>query len=314
MSDVAKAMRDDSSSNIFQYQNKPSHYDSSLATLHTFLTGCSDAPIVLVTSGGTSVPLESNTVRFLDNFSTGRRGAASTEYFLKAGCRVVLLHRVGTTRPFFRHFTSDMLDNGFTVRADNTLTVNEGTDSGARLRHTYTEYHSLSSNLCSITFETCIDYMWLLKGIATALHPYSKRVIYYLAAAVSDFFIPTEQMSEHKIQSGSEPLDIRLLPVPKILHYLRTEWCPEAFTVTFKLETDPELLYSKASKALQTYGHQLVIGNILATRRTSVIFYTYATQCGVQHAEHITSNPDREELEEIIVRELMEQYQLFASG
>ena len=35
--------------------------------------------IVLVTSGGTAVPLEKQTVRYLDNFSTGSRGALSTE-------------------------------------------------------------------------------------------------------------------------------------------------------------------------------------------------------------------------------------------
>ncbi len=31
-------------------------------------------------SGGTTVPVERNTVRFLDNFSSGQRGAASAEY------------------------------------------------------------------------------------------------------------------------------------------------------------------------------------------------------------------------------------------
>lgn len=35
--------------------------------------------IVLVTSGGTAVPLEKQTVRYLDNFSIGSRGALSTE-------------------------------------------------------------------------------------------------------------------------------------------------------------------------------------------------------------------------------------------
>lgn len=38
-----------------------------------------DRRIVLVTSGGTTVPLERNTVRFVDNFSAGTRGSASTE-------------------------------------------------------------------------------------------------------------------------------------------------------------------------------------------------------------------------------------------
>ena len=39
--------------------------------LQTFLKIRTDKPLVLVTSGGTTVPLEMNTVRFIDNFSTG---------------------------------------------------------------------------------------------------------------------------------------------------------------------------------------------------------------------------------------------------
>lgn len=36
-------------------------------------------PLVIITSGGTTIPLEKNTVRFIDNFSTGSRGATSAE-------------------------------------------------------------------------------------------------------------------------------------------------------------------------------------------------------------------------------------------
>lgn len=39
--------------------------------------------VVCVTSGGTTVPLEKRCVRYIDNFSSGHRGAASTEYILK---------------------------------------------------------------------------------------------------------------------------------------------------------------------------------------------------------------------------------------
>lgn len=39
--------------------------------------------MVCVTSGGTTVPLERNCVRFIDNFSRGSRGALSGEEFLK---------------------------------------------------------------------------------------------------------------------------------------------------------------------------------------------------------------------------------------
>ncbi|CAK0822652.1 unnamed protein product [Prorocentrum cordatum] len=54
----------------------------------------------LVTSGGTSVPLEINTVRFVDNFSTGTRGAVCTEELLGSGYAVVLLYRLGSAVPF----------------------------------------------------------------------------------------------------------------------------------------------------------------------------------------------------------------------
>lgn len=46
-----------------------------------FCTGKNQNRLVCVTSGGTAVPLERRCVRFIDNFSSGNRGAASTEYF-----------------------------------------------------------------------------------------------------------------------------------------------------------------------------------------------------------------------------------------
>jgi phosphopantothenate-cysteine ligase len=56
--------------------------------------------IACVTSGGTTVPLEKNTVRFIDNFSTGARGAGCAESFLIEGYAVIFLHRVGSLLPF----------------------------------------------------------------------------------------------------------------------------------------------------------------------------------------------------------------------
>eukprot|EP01035_Chromulina_nebulosa_P017763 gene17763-23363_t len=38
----------------------------------------------------------------------------------------------------------------------------------------------------------------------------------YLAAAVSDFYIPDNQMAIHKIQSSEGALSLTLQPVPKI--------------------------------------------------------------------------------------------------
>lgn len=70
--------------------------------------------VVCVTSGGTTAPLENQTVRFLDNFSAGTRGSASAEYFLENGYAVIFLHREHSLQPYSRRFSQksilDMLD------------------------------------------------------------------------------------------------------------------------------------------------------------------------------------------------------------
>lgn len=58
--------------------------------------------VALVTSGGTQVPLEARAVRFLENFSSGRRGAASAERLVRAGYGVCFLHRARSAFPWAR--------------------------------------------------------------------------------------------------------------------------------------------------------------------------------------------------------------------
>lgn len=57
------------------------------------LTECSAGnltrPVVCVTSGGTTVPLERHCVRFIDNFSGGTRGALSAENFLQVSQHIL---------------------------------------------------------------------------------------------------------------------------------------------------------------------------------------------------------------------------------
>ncbi|URH28196.1 hypothetical protein V_ds_00075 [Fowlpox virus] len=49
--------------------------------------------VALVTSGGTRVSLEKKPVRFLENFSTGMRGAISVEKLIENGYSVCFLYR-----------------------------------------------------------------------------------------------------------------------------------------------------------------------------------------------------------------------------
>ena len=50
------------------------------------------------------------------------------------------------------------------------------------------------------------------------------------------------------------------------------QWAKKCLVVSFKLETDPDILLSKSKAALDKYGHDLVIGNILETRKKEVVF------------------------------------------
>ncbi|OAO90015.1 hypothetical protein AXX17_AT5G01190 [Arabidopsis thaliana] len=111
----------------------------------------------------------------------------------------------------------------------------------------------------------------MLRLIATALKDVGPYSMFYLAAAVSDFYVPWKSMTEHKIESGSGPLDIRLAQVPKMLSVLRSNWAPKAFCISFKLETDSKILMEKATKALRKYKVHAVVANELSTRKEEVV-------------------------------------------
>ncbi|PAV15426.1 phosphopantothenate-cysteine ligase [Pyrrhoderma noxium] len=275
--------------------------------------------VVLVTSGGTTVPLELNVVRFLDNFSAGTRGATSAEYFLRAGYAVIFMHRQHSLQPFSRHYshsTNPFLDFLEIEDSESESELESGTKSTSprdeegleqvqkrrRLHHAHSSskhsnqrivvrttdnpdlthlqsvvsaYKSVKhqGTLHMLTFVTINDYLWLLRAVSKVLSEgVGRKAMYYLAAAVSDFFLPRSRLSEHKIQSGRGSLVLEMDQVPKILKPMVDEWTPEGFIVSFKLETDPSLLISKARTALERYGHQVVIGNELHRRKFEVVF------------------------------------------
>lgn len=243
--------------------------------------------VVLVTSGGTTVPLEKNVVRFLDNFSAGTRGATSAEYFLSAGYAVIFMSRQHSLAPYTRHYSHttnpflDLLADPATHVHSDSLASSSGEDNITVLKQHVTHlrpilsayHHARTSGLLhTVPFVTVNDYLWLLREMSRVMQPLGRYGMYYLAAAVSDFFIPSTNVPEHKIQSGKGSLVIEMDQVPKVLKPMVEQWVPEGYLVSFKLETDPELLIPKAVGALQRYGHQLVIGNDLNRRKLEVVF------------------------------------------
>lgn len=135
-------------------------------------------------------------VRFLDNFSAGTRGATSAEYFLSAGYAVIFLHRLHSLRPFSRHYSHSL--NPFldllSVSQGGDITV--GPSNSASLLPVLRAYQKAQEEgtLLSVDFQTVNEYLWLLRGVTQAMAPLERRGMFYLAAAVSDFFLPEDKI------------------------------------------------------------------------------------------------------------------------
>jgi phosphopantothenate-cysteine ligase len=277
--------------------------------------------VVVITAGGTKVPLEVNMVRFIDNFSKGERAAASAERFLEKGYNVIYLHREGTVMPFtgaLRSHVSLSLDDKFLDKCSCSVgdqgdsiyfeTSALATSEIAREINAYKKYKQ-ENRIMFIPFDSVTSYLSLLQQVTVEVEQsgLSPTTMLYLAAAVSDFYIPKEKMVEHKIQSSKGGLTLELDDVPKMLRELTSRWCPSAFVVSFKLETDLELVVPKARRAIANYGVHLVVANQLQTRRDVVYLVSPS------FPEHITINrpPDEKAIEPVLVDRVIEQHIIF---
>lgn len=309
----------------FATNPKPEYLDDLIAQAKEFIEFQHQQgrhKIVLVTSGGTTVPLENNTVRFIDNFSAGTRGAASAEQFLKNGYSVLFLHREFSLTPYNRAFThsSSTLFLDY-LNADGTL-KEQFKETFVQNKTLYERYVHTERRLLLLPFTTVNQYLWSLKGVGKLMD--DEGCLFYLAAAVSDFFVPHSKLPQHKIQSrdyglgdgakddktsasttttADGKLIVNLDPVPKFLSRLVSTWAAHAMIVSFKLETDKAILVHKAQYALDRYSHQLVIGNLLQTRSKEVVFVTPQKRDG--YAVRREDDSPEKSIEELIVPEVI---------
>lgn len=249
-------------------------------------------------------------MRFLDNFSAGTRGACSAEYFIENGYAVIFLHRQFSLEPYTRNYTHskncflDMIQQ----KGNDLVIAPEYSD---KMKPIFQKYQKvIAENLMlKITFLTVTDYLFLLKSATIQMSSLGKRSMFYLAAAVSDFFIPEKKLVEHKIQSSvGDGLNLKLDAVPKIIRPLVNDWATKGFIVSFKLETDPSLLISKSMAALERYGHQLVVGNILETRKR-VVWFISPNSKEVELRLSQKQVEEGEEIEKFIVEYLVGRHQ-----
>ncbi|KAF6166618.1 hypothetical protein GIB67_005480, partial [Kingdonia uniflora] len=263
--------------------------------------------LVCVTSGGTTVPLEQRCVRFIDNFSSGHRGAISTEYFLKAGYAVIFLHRLGTCQPYVRFLPEDPITECFELIGNSAVQVRES--HSEVVKSVIRDHHIAVEEglLLKIPFITIFDYLQILRLVATSMRGLESHGMFYLAAAVSDFYVPWESMAEHKIQSASGPLDLQLAQVPKMLSVLRNQWAPIAFCISFKLETDSNILLEKADSALKKYKMHAVVANELLTRKDEVTMITSSEKVIVRRDKTCTTS----EIENPLIKLLVEKHSAY---
>ncbi|KAI5355420.1 PREDICTED: phosphopantothenate--cysteine [Prunus dulcis] len=257
--------------------------------------------VVCVTSGGTTVPLEQRCVRYIDNFSSGYRGAASTEYFLKAGYAVIFLYRRGTCQPYCRSLPDDPLLECFEYMDESNIKVSQPHSEAVRNAITKNRAAVTGSLLLKLPFTTIFEYLQMLQMIALSMRSLGPHAMLYLAAAVSDFYVPWKSMAEHKIQSGAGPLDMRLVQVPKMLLVLRQDWAPKAFCISFKLETDSKILLEKADMALKKYKMHMVVANELSTRKEEVVVVRSNEKVSVHRNNSLGDNDVESPLIELIV-------------
>ncbi|PON53062.1 DNA/pantothenate metabolism flavoprotein, C-terminal [Parasponia andersonii] len=263
--------------------------------------------VVCVTAGGTTVPLEQRCVRYIDNFSSGNRGATSTEYFVKAGYAVIFLYRRGTCQPYCRSLPDDPLLECFELTDESNIKVHELYSEA--VKKAITEHRAAVEEglLLKLPFTTIFEYLQILRMIALSTSNLGQNAMFYLAAAVSDFYVPWHSMAEHKIQSASGPLNMELAQVPKMLSVLRQDWAPKAFFISFKLETDSKILLQKAISALEKYKMNMVVANELSTRKEEVVVVTSSEKISVRR------NKDRgfEDVENPLIQLLVERHSAY---
>ncbi|XP_023224703.1 phosphopantothenate--cysteine ligase-like [Centruroides sculpturatus] len=261
--------------------------------------------IALITSGGTMVPLEHNTVRFVDNFSAGNRGSASAEYFLKSGYAIIFLYRRKSLQPFARHFPANsMLEILHEVEDDEgNFHIEVISEKVQELLPVLQNYHSAihSSKLLMITFTTLSES---LVQSQPKLQCHQHTLVH-----VSQLDQREKSQSTHKIHSADGPLNLELHLVPKVLQPLVCHWVPEAYIVSFKLETDESLLLEKANHALERYGHKLVVANALHNRTKKVILVTKDDHSIIELKQEEIENGC--EIEEKLVSDIVSRHNLY---
>lgn len=102
------------------------------------------------------------------------------------------------------------------------MTVNKNCSKYYEYLDAFANKSKYSCRVVEIEYVKLFTYLKYLLGLVDTLSKLSleRKPLVYLACAVSDFFVPLEEMEEHKIQSRDlqeQGLTIKLSNTPKLL-------------------------------------------------------------------------------------------------
>lgn len=124
------------------------------------------------------------------------------------------MHRQFSLQPFSRHYSHsthpflDFLDFGGpepTATGDSSAAAHIVVRPAerAQLLDVLAAYKDAQNagTLLTLTFVTVNDYLWLLRAVSQELSQLGRSCLYYLAAAVSDFFLPRQRMVRMSLET-----------------------------------------------------------------------------------------------------------------
>lgn len=125
------------------------------------------------------------------------------------------MHRQFSLQPFSRHYSHstnpflDFLEIEPGVEERSSFTASGAGSKGSQICVTLDKRETLlevltvykavhaAGTLHTLTFVTVNDYLWLLRAVSQELSVMKRKAMYYLAAAVSDFFLPRQKMASN---------------------------------------------------------------------------------------------------------------------
>lgn len=212
---------------------------------------------VLVTSGGTSVPIDA--VRELTNFSMGTTGAMIAEEFLRRGDLVTYLHTKRARIPFVRELQLD-------PAKDIELELE-------RIRELALLYKKIVPHLKLLAVGNFDEYR---ASVAQVLEESLPDAVISVAA-VSDFGVDLSHIdTRSKLASDQGPTKLDLVRLPKIISTVR-RISRGSFLVGFKLEVNvaPDLVVERAYLAMLRSKQDLTVANVGNNPRDVGSIHTY---------------------------------------